>query len=100
MAVIHICTYQVVHTQSNLHHSLSSTAPRTRPTMMVWSLLSPRLRVRVMMVLLLVLMLLDTCLAQLEVLTDLNFKDAIAQCVGRYDGSSFVDGEDPVNGNL
>eukprot|EP01051_Picozoa_sp_SAG22_P013894 SAG22_NODE_1614_length_3993_cov_3.572419_3_plen_165_part_00 len=36
---------------------------------------------------------------QAAVLTDANFKEAVAQCVGRWDGSSWTDGEDPVEGN-
>jgi hypothetical protein len=61
---------------------------------------SPASGLVVLALLLLVLATLDGCLA---VLTDANFKAAVAQCVGALNGSlhegHFVAGEDPVAGN-
>ena len=67
-----------------------------------WGLALRLTALRTALLCLVLLTLLDACLSQdLAVLTDANFKQAVAACVGYYDpGSySFVDGEDPVAGN-
>ena len=76
----------------------SEAAPTPMPRR--WGLALRLTALRTALLCLVLLTLLDACLSQdLAVLTDANFKQAVAACVGYHDGNSFVDGEDPVAGN-
>ena len=67
-----------------------------------WGLALRLTALRTVLLCLVLLALLDACLSQdTAVLTDANFKQAVAACVGYldYDDYWWHDGEDPVAGN-